>query len=158
MAPDWYVVNVEDARWTERPGFGRRCGFERPGERFEQLGIQLSVIGPGDHSTLYHAEDSQQEAFLVLQGACTAVVEEEERPLRQWDFVHCPPSTRHVFVNETDEPCVLLMVGARVGGGIFYPVSELALRHGAGVEVEAHSPDEAYAKLPPWQAAESVEL
>ena len=58
-----------------------------------------------------------------------------------------------------DEPCVLLMVGARdAAAGIVYPVSEAALRHEAGVEREATSPAEAYAGLRPWQATTPVEL
>jgi hypothetical protein len=32
-----------------------------------------------------------------------------------------------------------------------YPRSELALRHGAGVEHETNEPREAYAPFPPWQ-------
>ncbi len=64
-----------------------------------------------------------------------------------------------MFVNEGDEPCVLLMVGARIAGaGIVYPVSEVALRHGAGVEREARSPGDAYAGLPPWRDTTAVEL
>jgi uncharacterized cupin superfamily protein len=150
MVEGWFVINVADARWVAREGFGRRCQFEPEDAKFEQIGIQISVIAAGDHSTLYHAEDSQQEGFLVLSGACLAILEDEERQLRQWDFVHCPPGTQHVFVNTGDEPCALLMVGARVGGGIVYPVSEAALAHGAGVETEAHSANDAYAGLPPW--------
>ena len=37
---------------------------------------------------MYHAE-SCQEDFLVLTGTCL-VIEEEERELHTWDFVHCP--------------------------------------------------------------------
>jgi uncharacterized cupin superfamily protein len=157
MTTGWFVTNVQDARWVERAGFGKRCQFE-PDGGFEQLGLQISVIGPGDHSTLYHAEDSQQEDFLVLAGSCVAIVEDEQREVRRWDLVHCPPGTRHVFVNTGDEPCVLLMVGARVGGGIVYPVSPAALAHGAGVETEAHSPQEAYAGLPPWAPTDPIDL
>jgi len=50
------------------------------------------------------------------------------------------------------------MVGARTGGGIRYPVSEVALRHGAGVAVEARSARDAYAGLEPWRAAEPAPL
>jgi hypothetical protein len=32
-----------------------------------------------------------------------------------------------------------------------YPRSELALRHGAGVEQETDQPREAYAPYPPWK-------
>ena len=39
---------------------------------------------------MYHAEDAQ-EGFLMLSGECLLVVEGEERRLKAWDFVHCPP-------------------------------------------------------------------
>ena len=159
MPDRWFVVNVADAaaRWVERPGFGQRALLEPDDGRFPQVGIHLSVIGPGEHSTLYHAEEAQED-FLVLRGSCTAIVEDEERPVKQWDLVHCPPGTGHTFVNEGPDPCVLLMIGARLDGAITYPVSDLARRHGAGVEVEAQSPEEAYAGLPPWRPAEPAPL
>jgi hypothetical protein len=50
------------------------------------------------------------------------------------------------------------MIGARVGGGILYPVSEVALRHGAGLGVEAHSAEDAYAGLEPWRPADPAPL
>ena len=78
--------------------------------------------------------------------------------MRQWDLIHCPRGTRHTFVNDGSEPCVLLMVGARPGGGIRYPVSELALRHGAGVLVEARSANDAYAGLEPGRPADPPPL
>jgi uncharacterized cupin superfamily protein len=158
MADEWFVLNARDARWVERQGFGKRCIFEPQDGRFEQVGIHLSVIEPGDRSTLYHAEHAQQEDFLVLRGACIAIVEEQELALKQWDLVHCPPGTRHVFVNEGSETCVLLMLGARIGGGIVYPVSDAALRHRAGVEGEARSAREAYTGLEPWRPTEAPPL
>lgn len=159
MVDSWFVVNAgaAEARWVERAGFGKRCLLEPEEAPFEQLGIRLSVIAPGEHSTLYHAEEAQED-FLVLRGSCTAIVEEQERHVEQWDLVHCPPGTRHVFVNEGSEPCVLLMVGARTGGAIHYPVSDVALRHGAGVAVEARSPDDAYAGLEPWRSTDPAPL
>jgi uncharacterized cupin superfamily protein len=140
---EWFIVNAREAAsgWVERAGFGKRCLFEPEDGRFAQVGIHLPVIEPGDHSTLYHAEEAQED-FLVLRGSCTAIVEEHERSVKQWDLVHCPPGTRHVFVNEGSEPSVLLMIGARVGGGIHYPASKVALQHGAGVETEARSAKE----------------
>ena len=153
MAGGWFVTNLRDARWSERLGFGKRVRLEPQDDRFEQLGIQIGVFGPGERSTLYHAE-AGQEGFLVLRGSCLAIVEDKEIPLKQWDFVHCPSWTKHVFVNEGDEKCVLLMVGARVAPGIVYPRSEVALRHGGGVEHETSSPDEAYAPFGEWLPTE----
>ena len=47
------------------------------------------------------------------------------------------------------------MTGARAAGwpeeGTFYPRSDLALRHGVGVETETSSPREAQASQPEWQ-------
>lgn len=95
-----------------------------------------------------------REDFLVLSGECLLLVEGEERRLRAWDFVHCPAGTEHIFVAAGDGPCVIFMAGAHVGWpekGIVYPRSELALRHGAGVEAETTVPREAYAPFPPWR-------
>jgi uncharacterized cupin superfamily protein len=100
---------------------------------------------------MYHAE-SNQEDFLVLAGECVLVVAGEERLLRAWDFVHCPPGTGHVFVGAGEGPCVIFMTGARTGERqIVYPRSEPALRHRASVETETTSPAEAYERFPHWQ-------
>jgi uncharacterized cupin superfamily protein len=161
----WFVVNVRDAPWLEHDEFGARCVFERDPRIvrgrddlephwFEQLGIKLTVIYPGQPSTLYHAE-SDQEGFLVLSGSCTAIIEDEERELQAWDFFHCPPHTRHAFVNTGAEPCVILMVGARSADGtITYSPSAVAARYGAAVESETGDPRQAYADRPHWRNAD----
>ena len=89
--------------------------------------------------------------LLVIVGECVLLVEGEERRLRAWDFVHCPPETEHIFVGAGDGPCVIFMSGGRTGEKrITYPRSELALRYGAGVEAETSEPREAYAAFPAW--------
>jgi uncharacterized cupin superfamily protein len=147
----WFVVNAREAAWWRHRGiFGFGCRFERLDSEaeFSQIGINLRVLQPGEPNCRYHAE-SDQEDFLVLQGECQLLIEGEERRLKAWDFVHCPPGTVHVFVGAGDGPCVILMVGVRLPeGDIVYPVSELALRHGAGVQEETHDPAEAYSDLP----------
>jgi uncharacterized cupin superfamily protein len=139
----WFVVNAKEARWFEHETFGSGTVFE--GEpAFTQLGINIGVLEPGQPACLYHRE-SAQEDFLVLSGECLLVVEGEERPLKSWDFVHCPPETDHVFVGAGDGPCVILMAGSRDPDEVVvYPVSEAA-RHRASVETETPNPKEAYA-------------
>jgi len=142
----WFVLSARQARWRDSP-FGAYTRFE--GEpRFDRIGVNLSVLQPGQPSCMYHSED-EQEDFLVLSGECLLLVEGEERPLRAWDFVHCPPSTEHVFVGAGEGPCLLLALGGRTGGDVVYPRSELALRHGAGVERETTDANEAYARFGP---------
>jgi uncharacterized cupin superfamily protein len=146
----WFVLNAREARWRERKGRGLRCVFEGEPD-FPQLGISLYVLGPGEPIGMYHWE-ADQEDFLVLDGEALLIVEGEERPLRQWDFVHCPPGAQHIIVGAGARPCVVLAVGARdrsTGSGWGgYTVDEAALRHGAGVERETADADEAYARLP----------
>ena len=162
VSEGWFAVNVRDAAWLTSEAFGARCVFEGagpvlrgrpdlPAHRFPDVGFTLQVIRPGQASGLYHAESSQ-EGFLVLAGECLLLVEGEERLLRVWDFVHCPPGTEHVFVGAGDGPCVIFMTGGRTREkAIVYPRSEPAHRHGAGVDAETSSPAEAYAPFPDWQ-------
>jgi uncharacterized cupin superfamily protein len=141
----WFVVNVSEARALAGEGLGHGWMFEGAESRFPHFGINIHVLQPGDPSTLYHAEEGQ-EAFLVLQGECDLVVEDQERRLRQWDFFYAAPWTAHAFAGAGDGPCAILMVGARnAGDGIVYPVSEAAARHRASVEQETSSAAEAYA-------------
>ena len=152
LIPDgegWFVLNAREARWRDRPERGKSLPFEGPLE-FPQLGIVLFVLGPGEPIGMYHWE-ANQEDFLVLAGEGLLLVEGEERPLRQWDFVHCPPHTNHIIVGAGEQPCVVLAVGARTAtdglwGG--YPVDELAQRHGAGVDRATSDAEEAYARFP----------
>jgi uncharacterized cupin superfamily protein len=149
----WFVVNVRDAAWVTGEHFADACIFEGDEAPFPQLGFTLGVLRPGRPSGLYHREGNQED-FLVLTGECVLLVEGEERRLKAWDFVHCPAGTEHILVGIGDGPCVVFMVGARAGWpnkGIVYPPSELALRHGAGVETETNVPAEAYAPFPQWQ-------
>jgi uncharacterized cupin superfamily protein len=106
------------------------------------------VLQPGQPSGLYHAETAQED-FLVLAGECLLVIDGEERPLRAWDFVHCPPRTAYAFVGAGDGPCLIFMTGARTADKeIVYPSSDLARRHGAGVETDTRRAVEAYAAHP----------
>ena len=148
----WFVVNVRDAWWLKSERFGNASTFEGewPDAWFGGLGIKVCVLEPGQPNALYHREN-QQEGFLVLSGECVLIVEGQERTLRTWDFFHCPPDTDHVFVGAGDGPCALLMVGVRSESEeLFYPASEVAAKHGASVETDTSSPDEAYAGSPPW--------
>jgi len=146
----WFVVNVRDASWVTNPVLGDACVIEGGRVPFEELGFTIAVLEPGQSGGRYHREDNQED-FLVLQGECLLLVEGEERPLRAWDFVHCPAGTEHAFVGAGDGPCVIFMSGSRFHPhSAVYPRSELALRYGAGVEHETDQPREAYAPFPPW--------
>ena len=146
----WFVVNARDSPWIERKGRGAYCeleAFEGANESFAQLGINIQVLGPGEPMAMYHYENDQED-FLVVSGEAVLIIEGEERPLRAWDFVHCPAGTNHVIVGG---PCVVVAVGARERStgpdwGA-YTVDEAAIRNNAGVERETTDSDEAYARF-----------
>ena len=141
----WFVHNLENALALRFQQGGALYPLEPREAPFRDLGVNVRVLWPGDANALYHAEDAQ-EGFLVLFGECLLVVEEQERPLRQWDYFHCPPGIRHVIVGAGDSPCVVLMIGARREHETFrYPMSAVAAKYGASVAKETSDPDEAYA-------------
>jgi uncharacterized cupin superfamily protein len=157
--PGWFVLNMREVRWWDR-GHGFEAGLAGKGD-FPQVGIGLTVLGPGEPMSMYHWE-TDQEDFLLLSGEALAIIEGEERPLRQWDFVHCPAGTNHVIVGAGDGPCVVFAIGARENHTFItsdgnmegkddwgaYTVDEAALRHSAGVEEETHQAEVAYAGFP----------
>jgi uncharacterized cupin superfamily protein len=146
----WFVLNARDARWTYTEGRGAHCTFE--GEpMYPHVGVQLVALAPGEAMSRYHWE-ADQEDFLVLSGEALLICEGEERPLRRWDFVHCPAETKHTIVGAGDSQCLVFAVGARdkSAGPDWgaYTVDEAALRHAAGVEQETTDPEEAYSRFP----------
>ena len=143
----WFVLNARDASWIRSEERGQDTDFEG-GQEWTQLGFRIQVVAPGQRS-MYHGERGQED-FIVVSGECVLVIEGEERRLKAWDFVHCPPWTKHVFVGTGDAPCVIVMTGSRVGGfEVLYPVNEVAAKHDASVLEETSSPDEAYARWGP---------
>jgi quercetin dioxygenase-like cupin family protein len=157
----WFVLNAREARWFDTGGLGKSPALQGRGD-FPQIGLGLTVLEPGEPLAMYHWE-TDQEDFLILSGEALLIIEGEERPLAQWDFVHCPPGTQHVIVGAGDGPCILFAVGSlenhtvgsRVDGTLqgrddwgAYTVDEAAIRHGAGVEEETNDAAVAYARFP----------
>jgi uncharacterized cupin superfamily protein len=144
----WFVLNARDVTWIRSEERGQDTDFEG-GQEWTQLGFRIHVLMPGQRNGMYHGERGQED-FLVVSGECVLVIEGEERLLKAWDFVHCPPWTQHVFVGAGDGPCVIVMAGSRAGGSdIVYSVNEVAAKHGASVLEETSKPDEAYAPFGP---------
>jgi uncharacterized cupin superfamily protein len=142
----WFVVNVGETAWAVHDAFGSGCTFEGPEAQFKQLGINISVVQPGQPLCLYHAEDAQED-FLVLAGECVLLVDEQERPLKAWDFFHCPAGTTHVIVGAGNGPAIVLAVGARPEQEqLTYPRSDLAERYGASAVETTSDPREAYTR------------
>jgi len=146
--PGWYVLNLGEAEWAGNDDYGHWCSFEGQRGRFSEVGVNVTVVDPGQPACLYHRETTQ-EGYFVLEGECTLLIEDQERALRQWDYVHLPPGAAHVLVGAGSGPAAVLMLGARTpGAGIQYPSSEVARRHNAGTDATYETPEEAYGSIP----------
>ncbi|MGN6377687.1 MAG: cupin domain-containing protein [Gaiellales bacterium] len=155
--PGWFVVNAREARWFNRPGRGHSLpltgadGFEAE-TYFPMLGMSIQVLPPGEPNATYHWE-TEQEDFLVLEGEPVLIIEGEQRRLRRWDFVHCPPGAKHAFAGAGDGPCVILAVSSRQfqkdGPWGYYCTDETAARYNASSPETTQDGDLAYARFPP---------
>ncbi len=149
-----YVRNVRDGKWFD-------CGprgsvTELVDDESPQVGVNLFILTPGQPMSMYHWE-ADQEGFLVLSGEALLIVENEERPLRAWDYFHCPPNVSHTIVGAGTGPAAILALGARDqadGDWGGYPYSELAMKHDASTEEETTEPKVAYARFPSGKPGE----
>ena len=157
----WFVLNARDARWFDKPGQGHSVpltGYDEYEAEtfFPMLGMAIRVVSAGEPTGAYHWE-TEQEDFLVLSGEGLLIVEGQERPLKQWDFVHCPPETRHAFVGAGDGPCVLLCASSRQfqkdGPWGYYCADETAARHNASSPEDTQDTALADSGFPPPREA-----
>ena len=150
----WYVRNVSAMKWWDCGPRGFVTEFVDDDD--PQMGVNLFVLEPGQPMSMYHWE-ADQEGFLVLSGEALVIVEDEERPLRTWDYFHCPPNVSHTIVGAGSGPAAILAVGTREhanGDWGGYPYSELAMKHDASAEEETTDPKVAYARFPAGQPGE----
>lgn len=88
-------------------------------ERFVRLGKELGVstfglnvvlLRPGQRMRV-HRHRHQEEAYLVLRGTLTLLIEEEEHVLQTGDASRVAPGVRRQLVNAGDELCAVLALG-----------------------------------------------
>ena len=143
-----FVTNLADAPARTYPRLATIIDFESADAPWPDTGVNVQILQPGEPNCRYHSEPVQED-FLVLYGECIAIVDDEERALHQWDFLHCPAGSEHVFVGAGDRPCAVLMIGSRREDACHYAVNDTAARYGASVSKETDDPAEAYAD---WRA------
>ena len=144
----WFILNLGEMAWETAAGFGVWLDPPNADPSQPGIGVHVHVLQPGESNGYYHAE-AAQEGFLVLSGECIAVVEGEERRMRQWDFFHSPPWTEHITVGAGDGPCAILMFGSPdPKRKVEWIANETAAKHGASVARTTSRDTEAYGDLP----------
>jgi uncharacterized cupin superfamily protein len=150
------IINLADAPAFSHPRRAMFLQLEPEGVDWPDTGVNVQIMEPGQPNCRYHSEPVQED-FLVLYGECIAILDGDERPLRQWDLLHCPAGAEHVFVGAGDGPCAVLMIGSRREDAAHYPVNEVAAKYDASAAETTDKPSEAYAdwRQEPWEPSEN---
>ena len=88
-------------------------------DRFQRLRAELGVttfglnlirLQPGQRGRI-HRHLRQEEAYLVLEGTLTLVIEQEPRDLARGDLARVAPDVRRQLANRGGDPLLLLAIG-----------------------------------------------
>ncbi|MCW2991764.1 MAG: cupin protein [Solirubrobacterales bacterium] len=139
-----FILNLADAPAYSHSRRALLIDAESDDAPWPDTGVNVQVMQPGQPNCRYHSEPVQED-FLVLHGECIAILDGEERPMKQWDLLHCPAGVAHVFVGAGDGPSAVLMIGSRREDAAHYPVNEVAAKYDASVTETTDDPAQAYA-------------
>ncbi|RMF15654.1 MAG: cupin domain-containing protein [Candidatus Dadabacteria bacterium] len=80
-----------------------------------RFGVNLTTLEPGAASSVMHCHATQDELVYVLSGQPTLVMDDTSQVLGPGDCIGFPAGTgvAHQFVNDSDEPAVILEIGDR---------------------------------------------
>ena len=107
MLRDKLIRNVGDLkleRQQRAPLYDSMCAGVSDGTAAAKLGAGYDELAPGQRSCPYHYHFSQEEMFVILDGAGTLRVAGEMLPVRTGDVVFIPPGPEypHQFINTSN--------------------------------------------------------
>ena len=92
----------------------------------ERIGVNHEMIFPGGSSSMPHCHSTDEEFVFVVRGRPSLWIDGHLSELEAGDAVAFPAGTgiAHTFLNNTDEPIELLIVGERSPDDrVHYPVN-----------------------------------
>ncbi|MBV8638376.1 MAG: cupin domain-containing protein [Candidatus Eremiobacteraeota bacterium] len=96
----------------------------------ERLGYQVVKLPPGARFCPVHAEFSEEELFVVLEGTPSIRTVRETLQCRKGDFIAFPvgPDHAHQVLNESSVEAMILLLGQNMADAVcYYPESEKVL-------------------------------
>jgi uncharacterized cupin superfamily protein len=96
------ILNLADLELLPRPAafaatgpaaarFDARSGQIAPRLGAQKLGYNVTAVPPGKAAFPFHCHRVNEEMFFVLQGAGEIRIGTATYPIRQGDFIACPP-------------------------------------------------------------------
>ncbi|HZP66136.1 MAG TPA: cupin domain-containing protein [Rudaea sp.] len=107
------IVNIDDIELPPRPKafaapgaaaerFDGRMGEVAPRIGARKLGYNITAVPPGKRSVPFHSHRVNEEMFFVLEGSGELRIGAKTYPVREGDFIACPPGgpeTAHQLIN-----------------------------------------------------------
>ena len=122
------LLEVEDS--VGDPSKGLEARFARKRLDSRDLGVSLFRYTPSMRSPFAHSHREQEEAYVVVAGSGSILLDGEVRPLSQWDVIRVAPEVVRSFEAGPDGLDVIAVGGPKPADG-------------DGVRAEANWPDAA---------------
>ena len=112
------IVNIKEledmaVKFGMSPNMEARFG--RSATDAEQGGFSYQRFAPNFRQPFGHRHRDQEEFYVVLSGSGQVTLEDEARPIRQWDAIRVAPQTARAF-ESGDDGLELLVFGAGEAG------------------------------------------
>jgi mannose-6-phosphate isomerase-like protein (cupin superfamily) len=105
---------------------GSHMFFKAIGELDDaDFSLMERTLPPGRRRPPVHRHTNCSEAYFVLDGVVSVVIEDEELSLRSNEFVLVPRGTAHTFANAGDVEARVLVIHAPAMDGYFAGLHEL---------------------------------
>ena len=112
------IVNIKDledmaVKFGMSPNMEARFG--RSATDAQQGGFSYQRFAPNFRQPFGHRHRDQEEFHVVLSGSGRVTLEDETRPIRQWDTIRVSPQTARAF-EAGDDGLEVLVFGAGEAG------------------------------------------
>jgi mannose-6-phosphate isomerase-like protein (cupin superfamily) len=100
------------------PGEGVRAGnveFLALSEHSPRINVNLITMAPNADGPESHVHEDEDDAFYILDGELTFLLDEGDVAAPTGTFVLVPPGVRHTFRNALDRPTRVLNIHAPAG-------------------------------------------
>lgn len=121
--------------WQDAVGLITKSLGEAAGS--QKIYVNIDYVPPKAYSTKYHSHSQQEEFFMILSGTGTLRLNDEEKTVRQGDFIAKPAGKNiaHTFYNSGNDILTILDVGTNESEDTcYYPDADMYMQKSNGLK------------------------
>lgn len=121
--------------WQDAVGLITKSLGEAAGS--QKIYVNIDYVPPKAYSTKYHSHSQQEEFFMILSGTGTLRLNDEEKTVRQGDFIAKPAGKNiaHTFYNSSNDILTILDVGTNESEDTcYYPDPDMYMQKTNGLK------------------------